>query len=201
MRTKSIILFSFLIIGLIITSYGLIGGSGAWFTDTATMNGTISSGNFDLMVSGGPFNLSKIEPGAGYLQVGEFCIMNAGNYNMKFRGKLKDVNDPGNLRSFLMIKIEMIAYSSENNPHEITYGPTDGKVLAEDVPFTSLMDWNDAIALYPGGPDNPIAFFPGAKSCYTISAKLTNAAGNDQILQTVTSNLYIDATQWINTGW
>jgi len=190
-----ILLFTFLT--LVVLSYGVI-DSGAWFTDNASASGSISSGNFDLKVSGEPLLLTKIEPGADYQPLGEFCVQNNGDYDMKFRGYMKDVVDPGNLRSYLLIKIEIKALNEIDHNN---YGPMDGAVLAVDVPFTDLMDWNDTIVLTPGGTDNPDPFSAGMKACYKVSGKLTSAAGDEQIAKTLTSTLFFNATQWINSGW
>jgi hypothetical protein len=68
-----------------------------------------------------------------------------------------------------------------------------------------MMAWNDKIAQIPQipwGPDNhPAPFAPEMKACYKVSAKLSDAAGNDQISKTITTDLFISATQWINPGW
>jgi len=196
MIKKSLIII-FIIGALLVLIYGM-SGSGAWFTDNATASGSVSSGNFDLVVSGEPLLLSKIEPGAGYQPLGEFCVQNNGDYDMKFRGYMKDVVDPGNLRSYLLIKIEIKALNEVDHNN---YGPIDGAVLAIDVPFTDLMSWNDTIVLTPGGAGNPDPFTAGMKACYKVSGKLTNTAGDDQISKTMTSTLFFNATQWINSGW
>lgn len=194
---KKSFLLIFIIGSIAVLTYGAV-GSGAWFTDSATASGSVSSGNFDLNVSGEPFQLSKIEPGADYRPVGEFCVQNSGDYDMKFRGYMKDVDDPGDLRDYLLVKIEI---KSLNDSDHNNYGPKDGAVLATDVPFIDLMAWNDTISLTPGGNGNPDPFAAGMKACYVISGKLTSEAGNDQISKTLNANLYINATQWINSGW
>jgi predicted ribosomally synthesized peptide with SipW-like signal peptide len=196
MKVK-IIITSILIIVFSILAFGLL-GSGAWFSDSASVSGSISSGNFDLQASGGPFSISKVEPGAGYQSVGDFCLRNSGDYNMKFRGYIKDLDDPGNLRDYLLLRIEMKPFNEEDQNN---YGPADGKLLVTDIPFASLMAWNDVLALYPGGPGDPIPFAPGSKVCYTISTRLSGTAGNDQIQKSLIAQLYIDATQWISTAW
>ncbi len=194
---KKSLLLTFVVLAVCILVFGMT-GSGAWFTDNASASGAISSGNFDFEVSGAPLSLSNAEPGAGYQPLGEFCVQNNGDYDMKFRGYMKDVVDPGNLRSFLLVKIEIKALNvSDHN----TYGPQDDAIIALDVPFTSLMEWNDTIALFAGGANNPDPFAAGMKACYKVSGKLSNAAGNDQIAKTLTATLYFNATQWINAGW
>lgn len=196
MKKKSLIL-TFIIGSFFVIIYGMT-GSGAWFTDNATASGAISSGNFDLKVSGEPLQISKIEPGEGYQSLGEFCVQNNGDYDMKFHGYMKDVNDPGNLQSFLLIKFEIKAL---NDTDDNNYGPEDGAVIATDVPFTDLMAWNETIAVIPEMAGNSEPFAPGMKACYKVSGRLSSAAGNDQISKTMTANLFINATQWINSGW
>jgi hypothetical protein len=194
---KKSILFIFVIGMITVFTYGLM-GSGAWFVDSASISGAISSGNFDLEVTGEPLQLVKIEPGADYQKVGEFCVQNKGDYDMKFRGYMKDVNDPNGLREYLLLKIESKAF---NETDQNNYGPQDGAVLATDVPFTDLMVWNQIITTNPDGVDDPEPFAAGKKACYILSGKLTDAAGNDQLAKTLTANLFLNATQWINAGW
>ena len=194
---KKSLFITFIIGTLFVLTYGLA-GSGAWLTDNATVSGSVSTGNFDLVVSGEPLLLAKIEPGAGYKPLGEFCVKNNGDYDMKFRGIMQDVSDPGNLSTFLLIKIEIKALNEIDHNN---YGPKDGAVLAVDVPFTDLMSWNDTIILKPGGTDNPDPFAAGMKACYKVSGRLSSAATDEQISKTMTSTLFFNATQWINSGW
>ena len=171
--------------------YGLI-GSGAWFTDTAASPGSISSGDFNLVLSGESLKLDKLEPGTDYQPVGEICIANQGDYDMKFRGIIKDVDDPGNLQSYLILKIEIkeINETDHNN-----YGPAGVALeIAKDVPLSTFLDWNDFIAIVPGSPNAPQPFSSGMKICYVISGKLSGDAGNEQIAKTLNANLFIEST-------
>jgi hypothetical protein len=178
--------------------YGLI-GSGAWFTDSAASAGSISSGDFNLVVSGDSIKVENLEPGRDYQSFGEFCLENQGDYDMKFRGYIKDVEDPGNLQSFLLLKVEIKAINETDHNN---YGPTGTSIeIAHDVPLSTFMDQNDILALSPGNPNSPQPFAPGMKICYILSGKLSADAGNEQINKTINTNLFFESTQWINSGW
>lgn len=194
-KFRLLLILGFGICGILI--FGLT-GTGAWFTNSAFMAGSVSSGNFEFKISGGPLHLAKIEPGADYAHVGDFCVENTGEYDMKFRGYMKGVEDPGNLASYLLIKLEMKAF----NPTDLNnYGPAIGTTLATDLPFTDLMSVNDLLSVTPLDADTPEPFAPGKKACYAVSARLEADAGNDQLSKSLKADLYFDATQWINPGW
>ena len=195
---RKIIKYFFITGMTVVLVYGL-SGSGAWFTDTAASPGSISSGDFNLVLSEEPLKLENLEPGTDYQPVGKICIENQGDYDMKFRGIIKDVDDPGNLQSYLILKIEIkeINETDHNN-----YGPAGVALeIAKDVPLSAFLDWNDFIAIVPGSPNAPQPFSPGMKICYVISGKLGGDAGNEQIAKTLNANLIIESTQWINSGW
>jgi hypothetical protein len=194
---KKVLLYTFFIGLSTVLIYGMT-GSGAWFTNSAFLAGSVSSGNFEFKITGGPLHLDKIEPGAGYTSVGEFCVQNSGEYDMKFRGYMKGVEDPGNLASYLLLRLDMKPY---NPTDENNYGPVIGTTLATDLPFTDLMAVNDLLAATPSDEDIPEPFAPGKKACYEVSARLAGDAGNDQLSKTLKADLYFDATQWINPGW
>ena len=183
-----------LVLGLLsIMAFGLT-GTGAWFTSAREItDNSISTGTIDLGVDGGPFNVENLQPGADWRNVGWFCAANNGNYDMKWRGWIYDVNDPKNLRDFLHIRITM------NPPdHPGSYGPAN-TVLAEDVAFNDLLSNTNTILLLdeltisPGDP----AFTPGASACYQIEAKLGSNAGDAQQNGVLNGKLNLFGTQWI----
>ncbi len=174
-------------------AFGLT-GTGAWFTSAREINNnSISTGTIDLGVEGGPFTVQNLQPGADWRDVGWFCAANNGNYDMKWRGWIHDVNDPKDLRDFLHIRITM-------NPadHPGSYGPAN-TVLAEDVAFNDLLSNSNTILLLDestissGDP----AFSPGASACYQIEAKLASDAGDAQQNSVLSGKLYLLGTQWI----
>ncbi len=88
-----------LVVGVLsVLAFGMT-GSGAWFTSVTELTGnSISTGTLDLGVEGGPFAASDLQPGAGWSNVGWFCATNNGNYDLKWRGWMYDLNDPKGLR-------------------------------------------------------------------------------------------------------
>lgn len=184
-----------LIAALAVLAYGLIGSS-AWFSIETRTTGSISSGNFDLDVTGGPLDLQKLEPGAGYKAVGEFCLQNNGDYDMKLRAKLEGVTDPGNLRDYLSLKLVLKKLNTEDGNNY--GGEHEDIVLFSDLAFSAWMDWNDNAKLLANEGD---VFAPGLKSCYKLYAQLSGDAGNDQVQKPIDFDLLINATQLINPGW
>ena len=176
---------------LSVLAFGVL-GTGAWFTTDESISGnSVSTGTLDLEVSGGPFSGTNLEPGAGYTSLGIFCVENIGDYDMKWRGWLKDVDDAKGLRNYLQVQAILNPTGYEGN-----YGPADTTVFT-DVPFTDLMGPNSHILL-----NDPVyPFSPGYKACYQINAKLLSSAPNAVQAATLNTNLYIQGTQYINTGW
>lgn len=196
-KMKKQLAFLLLIPFVALMVYGLL-GTNAWFTATVTTNGSISSGNFDLQVSGGPLDLTKLEPGAGYRQVGEFCLVNAGDYDMKLRVRVDNVSDPGALQDLLKVKLVLKALNSEDHN---TYGGLDDIELFSDIPFSALLDWNDETRLLFETDGTTDPFVPDMKSCYKLYVSLSEEAGNSQLSQDLTFDLLFNATQYINPGW
>jgi hypothetical protein len=188
-------------VGLLILVLGVLGvlafgmtGSGAWFTSSREIsNNAISTGTLDLGVEGGPFAASDLQPGGGWQNVGWFCATNNGNYDMKWRGWMFDMNDPKGLRDFLHIRVTI-----NPNGHQGNYGPMS-TVLVDDVPFTALLsDTNTTILLdgttvTPGDP----AFSPQSKICYQLDARLDSTAGDGQQNGALSGKLNLFGTQWI----
>jgi hypothetical protein len=188
-------------VGLLILVLGVLGvlafgmtGSGAWFTSTRELTGNaISTGTLDLGVEGGPFAASDLQPGGGWQNVGWFCATNNGNYDMKWRGWMFDVNDPKGLRDFLHIRVTI-------NPtgHQGNYGPVN-TVLVDDVPFTALLSNTNTTILLDGTtitPGDP-AFSPQSRICYQLDARLDSTAGDGQQNGALSGKLNLLGTQWI----
>jgi len=194
---KKLILLSSLAL-IIILTIGLI-GTGAWFTDSATLSGnSVTTGNLDLLVEAdGNWKIEKIEPGADYQVLGYFCATNNGDYDMKWRGKLINISDPKGLRHYLVIK-------STANPSDLpaslypigNHGPQNGVVFT-DIPFNTLMGWN----AYIQDADPVYKFKPGDKICEKVEVKLLSTAPNFVQGATLTADLYLDATQYISDAW
>ena len=183
-----------LVLGVLsVLAFGMT-GSGAWFTSVTELTGnSISTGTLDLGVEGGPFAASDLQPGAGWSNLGWFCATNNGNYDLKWRGWMYDLNDPKGLRDYLHIRVTL-------NPtdHQGNYGPLN-TVLVNDVPFTELLSNTnttillDDTTISAGDP----AFAPGSKICYQLEARLGDDAGNAQQEGSLTGKLYLLGTQWI----
>jgi len=197
MSSRKVILTAFAI-GLTCLLMVGIFGSMAWFTSSANTLGSISSGNFDLKVTGGALDLTILEPGAGYRQIGEFCLFNNGDYDMKLRFRVKNVDDPGGLQDLLNIKLVLKAINSEDHNN---YGGVDDIVLFSDIPFTALLDWNQEARLIFDKQGVVDPFIPNMKSCYKLFVNLSEEAGSNQISQNLTFELLFNATQSINPGW
>jgi predicted ribosomally synthesized peptide with SipW-like signal peptide len=197
MLSRKVILTAFAI-GLTCLLMVGIFGSMAWFTSSTNTQGSISSGNFDLKVTGGKLDLTKLEPGAGYRQIGEFCLLNNGDYDMKLRVRVKNVNDPGGLKGLLNLKLVLKAMNSDDLNN---YGSVDDLVLFSDIPFTALLDWNDEARLVFDKQGVVDPFVPTMKSCYKLFVNLSEQAGSNQISQNLTFELLFNATQLINPGW
>lgn len=194
---KKLFVFAILaILGVLV--YGLA-GTGAWFTDNAELAGnTVSTGNLDLEVSwDGPWAVTNIEPGAPYVTMGYFCAVNAGDYDMKWRGWLRNVVDAKGLRHYLVVKAtanpaDLPASLGSNGDH----GPQN-VVVFNDVPFNTLMAVNGYIQ--DAHPDYP--FNPGEKICEKVEVKLLSTAPNSVQDALLTADLYLDATQFISDAW
>ena len=175
-------------------------GSRAWFTSSANSQASISSGNFDLEVSGGPLDLTRLEPGAPYRQIGEFCLQNNGDYDMKLRVGVENVNGTGGLKDLLNLKLVLKAINSVD---QNSYGDdVDDLVLFSDIQFNALLDLNNSARLLFDTQGVVDPFLPNMKSCYKLFAYLPGeAAGDSQISQNLTFDLLFNATQSINPGW
>jgi hypothetical protein len=182
---------------LSVLAFGMT-GSGAWFTSTLQMpNNVITSGTLKLGVEGGPFVAASMEPGAGWKDMGWFCVTNRGDYNAKWRAWIEDVKDRKGLSNYLRLRVTL-------NPHldpplqTGNYGPQD-TVLFEDVPFTDLLSAKNTNLLLD---DTTIApgdalFSPTSRVCYRVEAKLSADAGDEQQNGTLTARLHVLGTQWI----
>lgn len=179
---------------LIAVVAGLVGASTwAWFTDTETIdNNYVTTGNLDLTVWGGPFVATNLEPGAGYTSAGVFCARNDGNYDMKWRGAMINVADPQGLRNYLYVRAVINPTGAQGN-----YGPMD-TTLWTDVPFSNLESWATSPILM-NDPTWPFA--PGSWACYRVEVALHSSAPDAVQGATLNADLYIQATQRINTGW
>jgi predicted ribosomally synthesized peptide with SipW-like signal peptide len=197
MLSRKVILTAFAIGLTCLLIFGIF-GSMAWFTSSVNTKGSISSGNFDLKVTSGPLDLTKLEPGAGYRQIGEFCLLNNGDYDMKLRVRVKNVEDPGGLKDFLKLKLVLKALNNEDQNY---YGGVDDLILFSDMPFTALMDWNDKARLLFDKQGAVDPFFPNMKSCYKLFANLSEDASSNQISKSLKFDLFFNATQLINPGW
>ncbi len=175
-----------------VLAYG-VSSTGAWFTDSAKIeNNAISSGNLDLTVWGGPFQVSNLEPGGEYRSLGVFCAKNEGDYDMKWRGYIKDFAGSTALKDKLYIQAIMNPTGAVGN-----YGPSNA-TLFTDVSFNTLTNPANGIIV----TDDPTwAFTPGSWACYDIQVKLSSSAGNIVQGKSLTATLHLDATQRINTGW
>lgn len=194
---KKLFLITTLVL-LTVLAFGLL-GTGAWFTDSATLAGNrVSTGNLDLGVTwNGAWSVTKIEPGADYRLLGYFCAINAGDYDMKWRGMLRNITDEKGLRWYLVVR-------ATANPSDLpadllpngNHGP-DNTIVFTDVPFHTLTGWNayiqDAHPSYP--------FNPGEKICEKVEVKLLSSAPNSVQAATLTADLYLDATQYISDAW
>lgn len=189
---KKLFIFLLTFCALAIMVFGMT-GTGAWFTSTKTITGnSISSGTFDLLVEGGGIQARHMEPGGDWRDVGWFCAINNGDYDMKWRGWINSVEDPQNLRHFLHIRLVL-------NPldHQGNYAPVD-TIIYDDILFVDLISPEnpyllmDDTTVLPGAP----TFAPQSKVCYGIQARLDSEAGNSQLNATLTANLHLTGTQW-----
>ncbi len=174
-----------------VLAFGII-GSGAWFTDTASIeNNSVSTGELDLSVWGGPFTATKLEPGGDYVKLGVFCAKNEGDYDMKWRGWMTDVSDPANLRSKLLVRGVINPTGNVGN-----YGPENYELFT-DIPFTQLTSANSIIAI----TNSADPLYPGYYACYEIQAKLDGSAPNSMQNATLEAKFFIEATQRLNPGY
>lgn len=186
-----------LVVGLI-AALAVVGVTAGWFTASASVNNNyVKTGNLDATAWGGPLTVDNLEPGAGYESAGVFCVKNDGDYDMKWRAWLKDVNDPKGLRHYLRVKA-ILRPNDQGN-----YGPSEGLEVFSGVKFTDLMSPNSYVVLAdPDEDGDPIPFEPGHIACYDVQVACVGPGTPDSVQNaTVTANLYIQATQWINPGW
>jgi predicted ribosomally synthesized peptide with SipW-like signal peptide len=197
------IFFIFIIAILGVLAYGVT-GTGAWFTSTLQINNNVlATGRLGLKVEGGPFVAEKIEPGAGWKDIGWFCVTNDGDFNLKWRAWFKDVNDPKGLRNFLHLRATLNPSSPDHESHGGNEGSHDKNhadvVLFEDVPFTELMSDKNSYLLVD--PTTIVAggrpFSPRDRVCYGFEARMANDAGDEQQNGTLTARLHVFGTQWI----
>jgi len=175
-----------------VLTFGMI-GTGAWFTDTATVGDNwVQTGSLDLLVEKrGEWKVSNLEPGGDYRVLGIFCAYNVGNYDMKWRGYIKVLEDNKGLQHHLQVRA--IA-----NPLEAqgTHGPQNVAVFT-DVPFTTLTGWTNYIL-----DADPIhKFNPGEEICERVEVRLLPSANNSHQNAIIIADLVINATQAINPGW
>jgi predicted ribosomally synthesized peptide with SipW-like signal peptide len=175
-----------------VMAYG-ISGTGAWFTDMATIdNNSISTGNIDLVLSDVRPSTPLLEPGGKFQEMLRFCITNGGSFNMKWRGIFTKVNAPEGMADQILI-------SMVSNPENTFAGNFDspGRVLFADVPVSSLVVPNTHLLLDPSTNKDP--FKPKDKVCYSILARLNSTAGDSFKQSDFSASLQLNATQWINS--
>lgn len=198
------------ILGILVT-LGLVAalavgaaGSGAWFTDSEdSLSGTVTTGSFDLKVGGGPFSATNLEPGGKYVSVGTFWAKNSGDYDMKFRGWVKNIVDDNNLRSHLLVRCELDSANLPGPAVGSPYGPK--KVLWSGVPLLDLTKGNwvadESKCIYLPGDEPGWPFAGGWFVAHELFVRLDSTAKNPQQDATLTLDIYLEATQLINTGW
>lgn len=185
-----------IIIGFAFMAYG-VSSSGAWFTDQATIeNNSITTGNIDLVISDVVLSNTAFEPGADYQEMVRFCVRNAGNYNMKWRGKLTAVQAPAGMADQILMR----AVINPADDYKGNYGAANTEWFT-DQPATALMAANPYILL--DSTTNQELFKPADVICYSLQAKLPESADNAFQQKTFAATLQLDATQWISTdsGW
>lgn len=179
-------------------------GTGAWFTDTAALEGNVvTTGNMDLSAGSAnadsivnqPMGFDNLEPGAGYVTVGYFWTRNDGDYDMKWRGYLNLSGNTG-LTEYIQVRCVL---NPTSGPWDslVNFGPPDSEVFT-NVPLSALQVAGNSHILMKD-PDWP--FTPGAFAFYELQAKLLSTAPNAMQEKTLTADLVLDATQYINTGW
>jgi len=187
------------VLGLVVAMAVGAASSGAWFKKTdSSLNGSVATGSFELGVGSptGGFSATNLEPGAAYVSAGTFWVSNDGDYNMKWRGWVQNIDDPSNLRSYLLVKCVM-------NPVALDgpYGPGVPTVLWSGVPLLELTEANWPTYKHILMDDPTWPFTPGAWAGYELLVRLDSTADNDQLDATLTLDVYLEATQRINTGW
>lgn len=197
------IFFIFMIAILGVLAYGVT-GTGAWFTSTLQVNNNaFTSGRLGLKVEGGPFVAEKMEPGAGWKDIGWFCVTNDGDFAVKWRAWFKDVNDPKGLRNFLRLRATLNPSTPDPAAHSEGEGSHDKShedvVLFENVAFTDLISDKNSYLLVD--PTTIVAggrpFSPRDRVCYRFEARLAGEAGDEQQNGSLTARLHIFGTQWI----
>lgn len=188
MRRFVILLICFSVL-LAVMAFGMA-GTGAWFTDQATLeNNLISTGNIDLIISDELKLAPSLEPGGEYQEMLRFCARNGGTYDMKWRGMFTSVDAPDGMAELIKIRAIM-------NPSGLlgNFGPANS-VWFTDVSAADLMEPNQFIFV-----DSSVAnpFKPNHMLCISLQARLDASASNEIGYKTFVANLQLDATQWIN---
>ena len=194
---KRLIVFSFLAVLFSIMVYG-ISGSGAWFSDSVTIqNASITTGNIDLVVSDEVRSKPDLEPGGGYQELLHFCLSNGGSYNMKWRGRLTDVGAPVGMEKEILIQAIIInpekSSFSKNDGHDDEHG-NGNTVWFTDKSVPELMQSNPHILM------DSVPFKPNQRACFSFQAKMKGTAGDGFVQSNFKANLQLDATQWISTA-
>ncbi|HOG45275.1 MAG TPA: TasA family protein [Anaerolineae bacterium] len=200
MRTRIFLGTAITLLLVAVMAIGAI-GSGAWFTDNATITANdIKTGTLSFSASSAfefPVDTSNMEPGGGKVTVGYFTVTNTGTLNMKWRGKLDGVVDAGNIGQYLYLTVTL-------NPTDVVgydgnYGPAAPSVTVNHVCVNELDDWNDEIVL-----DDPVwPFKPWDWAGYKVEIEMDKSAPDTAQGQTYSAHLYLEATQYINdsVGW
>jgi len=175
-----------------VLTFGMI-GTGAWFTDTASVGDNwVQTGALDLLVEKrGEWKVANLEPGGPYRELGIFCAWNVGDYDMKWRGYIKVLEDDKGLQPHLQVR------AIANPPNHVGNHGFINEVVFTDVPFTALTGWNTIIV-----DAHPTHIFnPGEVYCVGVQVRLLETAKNAHQNAIIIADLVIGATQAINTGW
>jgi len=182
-------------------------GTGAWFTDAATISDVqVQSGNLELEVTWYADPVATLEPGGAFVPVGWLHIKNAGDYDMKYRGYV-EVTGGTELAPYVELKGVV-------NPagHQGSYGyPNDVYVTPNDHPIEweaslqGLRNWgsasNPCFYVASDAPDSPAEFEPADDTWVRVFATLAGGAPNSVQDKTLAATVHFEATQWINSGW
>lgn len=176
----------------LVATLGLSATFAFFNTEGSVDDNYVTTGNLKLAAGGGPLVVQNVEPGAGYVPAGVFWVRNDGTYNMKWRGWLTGVSDPKGLRDYVQVRITMNPTGYAGN-----YGPANS-VLFTDVPLNNLLAPSGYIlCASPGATE----FKPGHFAYYLVEVKVLGTAPDSVQDARIDTNLYLDGTQWINTGW
>jgi hypothetical protein len=194
-RTVCVLLVASLSLGAL--AFGLA-PSGAWYSGAWSSAGFIlTSGSFDLQVTGGPLRATNLRPGAGYAPLGEFCASNTGTVDLKYRG-LFETTAPltSDLLQYTTLKVEQQTAGAWSTVQEI---PGTSPVAAESLLFYFRHPAQGAEVVNGYVAAGQLA--PQATTCYRLSVLLDPLTPDAVQGTAIGFVLHLTATQAANPSW